>query len=218
MEKSSTIIQKIMLEKGIKQKDLVSFLGESQSSVAKWLSANEKIRNDMPNTILLKIADFLKISPYYLLGLDEPSQVMMVQETNLLNIPIISHKVSAGASSEIEGIEVFDTLEHMPISPLYFKTPQKAENLRVTQVDGHSMIPMLNPDNYAIFDITQKSYSGDGLYVINFRSILMIKLLQLTNKATLRIISVNKDYESYETDIDDQSVFAIFGKVVKIVI
>ncbi|MDR2100272.1 MAG: S24 family peptidase [Campylobacteraceae bacterium] len=137
---------------------------------------------------------------------------------DVLQIPVISYKASAGTSSDIEDIEVFDILKTMPISPLYFKTSQKVENLRVIQVDGHSMTPILYHDSHVIFNITQNEYAGDGLYVINFRNILMVKLLQVSNKGALRIISANKDYESYETDIDDQSVFRIFGKVVKIII
>ncbi|MFV0480776.1 MAG: helix-turn-helix transcriptional regulator, partial [Campylobacteraceae bacterium] len=104
------------------------------------------------------------------------------------------------------------------ISQLLFKTPQKAENLRITQVDGYSMTPTLFPDSWVIFDISKSAYSGDGIYVLNFRNILMVKILQVTNKGTLFIKSANKDYDSYEIDMQDQSVFKIFGKVIKTIL
>jgi phage repressor protein C with HTH and peptisase S24 domain len=144
--------------------------------------------------------------------------IPQVADENVLNIAVVSHKASAGVTADIEGIDVGDTLRTMPISPLYFKTLQKVENLRVIQVDGYSMTPMLFPDNHVIFDRTINSFIGDGLYIINFRNIMMVKLLQVSAQGTLEIISSNKDYKSYETSIDDQSVFKIVGKVVKIII
>jgi len=64
-------IREEMENKGIKQKDLVEFLGATQSNVAKWLSLNEKIRLDIPNTILAKIAHYLDVDIEYLLGLQD---------------------------------------------------------------------------------------------------------------------------------------------------
>jgi phage repressor protein C with HTH and peptisase S24 domain len=185
-------------------------------SVEKWgqpNNPNAPTRKDMINVALM-----LKMSIEELMCETDIKKQPLKYNVDVLNIPIISHLASAGTKTDIEGIETFDTIDIMPISPLYFKTPQKAENLRITKVDGHSMTPMLYPDTHLIFDITQTEYIGDGLYIINFRNILMVKLLQITTKGVLRIISTNKDYESYEVDIDDQSVLRIVGKVVKIII
>ncbi|MDR1976905.1 MAG: LexA family transcriptional regulator [Campylobacteraceae bacterium] len=220
MDRVAKIINKRMIDMGIRQRDLITYLGESQSAVSKWISLNPKHRNDMPNTALLKICTYLDISPYYLLGLDEPDKIRASEENRrlgILDITTISHRASAGTSSDIEGVEVADDIETMSISSSYFKTPQKAENLRVMQVDGYSMTPMLYPDSHIIFDITKTAYAGDGLYIVNFKNILMAKLLQVTSKGTLKIISTNKEYESYEVEIDNQSVFKIVGKVVKII-
>jgi hypothetical protein len=137
-------------------------------------------------------------------------------DADILNIPILSHQILIGTKSDNENVEAIDTPKAMPISKFYFKTPQNREHLRVTNVDGYSMIPMLIPDSHVIFDITITSYMGDGLYVINFKNILMVKLLQITERGTLKIISVSKEYESYEADINYQRVmFSIIGKVIK---
>lgn len=145
------------------------------------------------------------------------SSLSVPSDDDVIFVPIISHNASAGTSSDIYDIEVYDTQDKMAFSPLLFKTPQKAKNLRTTKVDGYSMIPMLCPDTWVIFDITKKIYDGDGLYILNFRNVLMVKMLQITDKGTLAIISVNKDYQSWDVDVDDQSVFRIFGKVLKII-
>ncbi|MDR0467740.1 MAG: LexA family transcriptional regulator [Campylobacteraceae bacterium] len=219
---SSTIekIRKIMKDKDIKQKDIICYINESQSAVSKWLSGNEKIRNDLPNTVLLKIAEYLKVSPYYLLDLDEPNFEIAKQDTQQqtqYDITLISQKASAGEGVEITDIEVFDTKQKISIDKVLFKTPQNGEDLRITQIDGHSMLPMLYPDNYVIFDITKNNYSGDGLYVILWRNVIMVKLLQISDVGNLEIISVNKDYKSYTINPDDQTVFRIAGKVVRVV-
>ncbi|MDR2342887.1 MAG: S24 family peptidase [Campylobacteraceae bacterium] len=138
-------------------------------------------------------------------------------DSDVLDVVILSHNTSAGTSQDIYDIEVFDTNQTITISPLYFKTPQKAENLRATQVEGYSMLPMLLPDSWIIFDITKTSYDGDGLYVFNWNNILMVKLLQITPEGKFKIISRNPDYESWEIQNENQVVFKIFGKVLKTV-
>ncbi|MDR2342760.1 MAG: LexA family transcriptional regulator [Campylobacteraceae bacterium] len=135
----------------------------------------------------------------------------------VLNITILSHNVSAGTSSDIHNIEVFDTHKIFTISEMLFKTVPKADNLRTTQVDGYSMFPMLIPESWVIFDITKNIFMGDGLYVLNWNNILMVKLLQLSSNGMLKIISANRDYESWEIEPDDQTIFKIFGRVLKII-
>ena len=221
MSNSVELILKKMKELNIKQKDIVDLLGENQSTVARWLSKNETLRNDLPNTVLLKIAEYLKVSPYYLLDLDEPNFEIAKQNTQQqtqYDITLISQKASAGEGVEITDIEVFDTKQKISIDKVLFKAPQNGEDLRITQIDGHSMLPMLYPDNYVIFDITKNNYSGDGLYVILWRNVIMVKLLQISDVGNLEIISVNKDYKSYTVNPDDQTVFRIAGKVVRVVI
>ena len=85
------------------------------------------------------------------------------------------------------------------------------------QVDGYSMIPMIFPDSWVVFDDTTH-FRGDWMYVINWRNVLMVKLLQVNHDGMIRIVSVNKEYESYTVSPDDQSVLRIFGKVLRTII
>ncbi|MDR1008055.1 MAG: S24 family peptidase [Campylobacteraceae bacterium] len=138
--------------------------------------------------------------------------------SSTINITILSHNVSAGTDTDVTDIEVLDTNDVITVSLNLFKTPQNSKFLRAAKVDGYSMIPILMPDSIVIFDTHKNVFAGDGLYVLIWRNVMMVKILQLTNKGQLLILSKNQDYQSWEIDPDDQSVFKILGKVVKTII
>jgi len=87
------------------------------------------------------------------------------------------------------------------------------------QVDGYSIVPMIFPDSWVIFD-NCKQFQGDGLYIINWDDCLMVKQVSATpKKGFIKIISANKDYQSWEFDLNDnQCSFVIFGKVIRTIL
>ena len=85
------------------------------------------------------------------------------------------------------------------------------------QVEGYSMVPMLYPDSWVIADVIAR-FEGDGLYIINFCGHFIVKLLQKSPDGVLHIISINKDYQSYEIDEDSNVEVYIVGKVLRCVI
>ena len=189
--------------------------------VKSWTKNNLEVMPDFKKIGIL--GDIFKIDPIMLISENhyKDKDTVSVNDYTTINsqydITLISQKASAGEGVEITDIEVFDTKQKISIDKVLFKTPQNGEDLRITQIDGHSMLPMLYPDNYVIFDITKNNYSGDGLYVILWRNVIMVKLLQISDVGNLEIISVNKDYKSYTINPDDQTVFRIAGKVVRVV-
>lgn len=155
----------------------------------------------------------LSISPTNL----KNSQIQQLKEDQIL-ICELSSKVGAGESVDINGIEVYDTTKLVPFSQMLFKTRLKnTNNLRCMQVEGYSMVPMLYPDSWVIADVTAR-FEGDGLYIINFCGNFMVKLLQKSPDGVLHIISINKDYQSYEIDEDSNVEVYIVGKVLRCVI
>ncbi|EAL8386268.1 LexA family transcriptional regulator, partial [Campylobacter coli] len=123
------------------------------------------------------------------------------QEINFYSIPKLNISASAGGGSELIGLEEYETGEMLELSKAFFKTTPK--NVKAIKVDGYSMIPMLLPDSWVIFEEIHE-YQGDGLYILNFDNQLMVKLLQLDPiSKVLDIISVNKDYKSYSLDLKD---------------
>jgi len=128
----------------------------------------------------------------------------------------LSPHVSAGNGSNIESIDSVEKMGEFILDVCTFKTPP-TKKLYAMQVDGYSMTPMIFPDSWVVFDDTTH-FKGDGLYVINWRNVLMVKLLQINSEGMIRIVSANKEYESYTVSPDDQSVFRIFGKVLRTII
>ncbi|EAI3303282.1 LexA family transcriptional regulator, partial [Campylobacter jejuni] len=123
------------------------------------------------------------------------------QEINFYSIPKLNISASAGGGNELIGLEEYETGEMLELSKAFFKTTPK--NVKAIKVDGYSMIPMLLPDSWVIFEEIHE-YQGDGLYILNFDNQLMVKLLQLDPiSKVLDIISVNKDYKSYSLDLKD---------------
>ncbi|EAL8591088.1 TPA: helix-turn-helix transcriptional regulator [Campylobacter jejuni] len=139
------------------------------------------------------------------------------QEINFYSIPKLNISASAGGGNELIGLEEYETGEMLELSKAFFKTTPK--NVKAIKVDGYSMIPMLLPDSWVIFEEIHK-YQGDGLYILNFDNQLMVKLLQLDPiSKVLDIISVNKDYKSYSLDLKDSQVEIIIqGKVLRSII
>ena len=95
-----------------------------------------------------------------------------------------------------------------------FKTPKNEKNLRAVLVKGNSMQPRLNSGDWVIIDISSK-FNGDDLYVINFRNIFMVKMLQIKPNGNLFIKSLNPTFESFEITKENQEIFDIVGKVIK---
>ncbi|EAH4978810.1 XRE family transcriptional regulator [Campylobacter coli] len=139
------------------------------------------------------------------------------QEINFYSIPKLNISASAGGGNELIGLEEYETGEMLELSKAFFKTTPK--NVKAIKVDGYSMIPMLLPDSWVIFEEIHE-YQGDGLYILNFDNQLMVKLLQLDPiSKILDIISVNKDYKSYSIDLKDSQIELIIqGKVLRSII
>ena len=129
----------------------------------------------------------------------------------------LNQKVGAGTSVDITEVDVIDEDDKFFVPATFFKTIMKNEKLRMAQVDGYSMVPMLHPDDWVIFEKT-KEFRGDGLYVIMYNDKLMVKIRQRTPRGNLYIKSTNKDYESFELDEDTYESCQIIGKVIKCII
>ncbi|WP_456403508.1 LexA family transcriptional regulator [Hydrogenimonas sp.] len=135
----------------------------------------------------------------------------------IVQVPKLSAKASAGGGTNIESVDLFDTGETIFVDRSLFKTPLK--NILAIQVDGYSMVPVLLPDSWVFFTETSE-WSGDGLYVLIFRNVLMVKQVEADPKTgNLWIKSANPDYDSWQYDpTEDQSTMKIVGRVVRCVL
>ena len=202
--------------KGWTQQELADYSGVSIDSIKGYESKKTK---NITTENLNKIAKAfdLNISNFYN-SVDELKNGNTTESNDTFSIKkITSYFASAGGGNEINDIEVYDTNEVLQIDKAFFKLPP-SKNARAIRVDGYSMVPMLLPDSWVIFE-EQSEFKGDGLYVINYSGQLMVKLLQLTPKGILRVISKNEDFESYEIKVnEDNEYFHIVGKVIKSIV
>ncbi len=211
-----TRIRDEMKELGMKQKDLIEYLDEKQSNVSKYLSLNDNIRLDIPNTTLAKIAAFIDVDVEYLLCLQDEKR-KAISNDNIITAEIMSVKASAGEGNHTSSIDNFSTGRTAVIDNCFFKSAPP-RGLKAMQVDGYSMIPMLFPDSWVIYREVDR-FETDGLYIINYGDELMVKMLQINpEKKMIDIISTNKEYKSYSIDPDDQSIFVIVGRVIRSII
>lgn len=201
MKKNSReILDEWKLELGIKtDKELREKLDVERPAMDKWIN-----RNSIPDMAFKKFNQVCK-------------SMQQKNDTDGYWIKKLNQKVGAGMSVDITEVDVIDEDERFFVPATFFKTIMKNEKLRMAQVDGYSMVPMLHPDNWVIFE-KMKEFKGDGLYVIMYNDNLMVKILQKTPRGNLYIKSTNKDYESFELDEDTCGSCQIVGKVIKCII
>ncbi len=180
--------------------ELADFLETSKLNIDSWVK-----RDKIPEKWELKIGQMHESKPA-----SSDADMYFIRKTT-------SVKASAGGGNEIDDIKAYETGKLMPISRAFFKTPPKKE-LNAIEISGESMMPMLHDGDWVIF-CDDGEFKGDGLYVVNFSGQLMAKVLQLSPKGELKIISVNPNFKSYEIDINEtQEHFRIIGKVIKSII
>jgi len=209
-----------------KDTDLCRKLDISYGTLDNW-----KSRDNIPIARLKEFARMLDVSLEWLetgegemhaykasIVSDSISEYGINNITCIENIPIVSAKASAGNGNNVESIDVFDTDRYLTVDKSIFKTPP-SNRLHAIQVDGYSMVPVLLPDSWVIFEDSNE-YTGDGLYVLVFRNVLMVKLIEADPKSgSLWIKSANKDYDDWEYDpTQDQSTMKIVGRVVRCII
>lgn len=180
--------------------ELADHLGITKFALDNWVK-----RDKISNEWLLKIGQMTEKKSN-----SDDADLYFIHKTT-------SVKASAGGGNELEGVRSYQTGELMPIAKAFFKVPP-GKNLGSMEVEGESMTPMLRSGDWVIFR-EDGAFAGDGLYVVNFSDQLMVKILQLTPRGMLKIVSVNPNFQSYEIDLNEtQEHFKIVGKVVKSIV
>lgn len=77
-------------------------------------------------------------------------------------IPKLTLHAQAGGGNELLDLECYESGEVLTIDKAFFKAvPQ--HKLKTIKVEGYSMIPMLLPDSWVVFE-EGREYKGDGLF------------------------------------------------------
>jgi len=141
-------IKSLMIDKKIKQKDIVEYLNEPQGTVAKWLSENEKIRHEIPLSILIKLASLLNISTDYLLGING-------DRTKVKTIPIIG-------TTSCGGLDMNHLQEDGRVT--YYNGDSYNIHLYSVIANGDSMSPEIEDGDEIVCDPNIEPQNGDMVH------------------------------------------------------
>ena len=200
------LVQSKMSLLGITQQQLAEKLNVTQQAVGNWF-----VRKRIPQQHYITIDQILGLDFFKNMN-DNNTTECTVSVKKIANI-----MVSAGTGYAMDDIHEYSDGGLLEISEFSIPNHYIMDNLRAIKVDGKSMLPTLMPDEYVLIDISQKQYTGDGLYVVNYGGNLIVKRLQFVpeNGGTVEIISDNPQFKSYKLIMnDDQTSLYIIGKVV----
>lgn len=128
----------------------------------------------------------------------------------IISVPIMSIKASAGSGREQHEIV---TNGELLIDRMLFKVLPNLKNIQAIEVEGDSMYPTLKDGDYVVIE-KNSNFSGDGIYVLQYDGVLLVKRLQADIDG-IEILSDNQSYGKRKYDPnDDQRLFNIAGKVI----
>lgn len=185
-------------------KEFAEFIGEEYNTVAKWIQ-RKSLPKRAEKTIqyLIEQVDTTKSG----------STFVPIDRDSFVKVPIMS--ASASGSKITTGIEHFDVSVNgeLLIDRMLFKILPNLQNIQAVRVIGESMYPTLREDDYVVIECEER-FTGDGLYVLSWDGILLVKRLQAGN-SVVRVLSDNQTFESMEYNpTEDQRTFHIVGKVI----
>lgn len=83
------------------------------------------------------------------------------------------------------------------------------DDLRIMEVEGDSMFPTLQDGDRVLVDLTKKTPSPPGIFVLNDGMGLVAKRVEIIPRSDplrLRVVSDNERYAAYEVTVDEVNV------------
>lgn len=213
-------IKQRRLELEMSMEELAELSGlKSWQAVQKW---EKNIGGSAPKrTLLPKVAAILGVTPDWLLtGNDTPSPPVSLKsiDSNHGSVSIPQYKDVGGAMGH--GIVLRDQpgeITAMDVSPEWvaknIRHHTGVHNLCIVTGFGNSMQPLYNPGDPLIVDRGVNTVEVDATYFFRVGNEGFIKLLQRIPGEGIRVISKNKDFETWT--IKEDMDFQVFGQVLK---
>ena len=202
-------IRQLREKKGMSLEDLGQAIGTTRQNIFKYEAGD--ITN-IPYDKLRKIAEALDTDPWYILGWEPPKKKDHREAKDMISVPLISQKISAGYGETFLSDENI-TMKKISIPTSILHGVTDASTLVSAEVKGDSMIDAnIYPGDYVFF--AKGMIKGEGIYVIALAGDIMVKRLAFDALSRrLTIISENKNYPPKTVDADESGV-RILGKVV----
>lgn len=231
METIGQRIEQVRLKKGLTKTDIWKAAGLSSGVYKQWLDGG-KLSADS----LLKVSAILGVDPQWLeTGV---KRLRPVPASMFAREPVATYKVNDIDSRQIVSddinIDQFDTggamgsgliLRDQPgvihgwrVTTEWInknvKSHSGVKNLCIVTGFGDSMRGMFNPGDPLLVDIGVKTVEFDAVYFFRVGNEGFIKRLQRIPGDGIRVISKNKDYETWT--ISEAMDFEVFGRVLKV--
>lgn len=129
----------------------------------------------------------------------------------LVRIPVLDLAASAGPGREPADCEVI--LGHIDLAEQWARKRlgEPLDRIRALPVTGDSMSPTINDGDLAFVDTSCTHFQGEGIYVLVFNSVLLIKRLS-ADFATQRI-QILSDNEHHKPALAREDELNICGRV-----
>lgn len=203
-------LERRLKEVSMQKQELADALSVSPTAVSNWL-----IRG-VPNNKVRQVMSVLKMESI----IDDEKFNCEEFEGNNIEIPKLRNiAVSAGIGFNIDSVDLdlYDGTLTLDTKDIMGNRSDLC-SLVAIRVDGRSMSPTLNNDEWVIINKAKRAYIGDNLYVVNYAGNLLVKRLQYDPSTnSIEIISDNPSYKNYKVNLnEDQQYFQIIGLVAKI--
>lgn len=132
--------------------------------------------------------------------------------SELVFAPMFDVQASAGMGAEVVAEDVEDYFAFNK-SFLSRQLNVSSEQLVFVTISGDSMLPTLQEGDRVLVDMSQKTVSQPGLYLLQSEDGLMAKRL-LDKQGILSVISDNSEYENWTIATSAREANPIAGKIV----
>jgi len=179
-------IKEIRLQKNLTQADLAARVQSTQGAIQKLESG----MMDLDLKWMDRISKALNVSPSQLLPSEwlPPEPVLTVNEPGAISpyvagddtvaIDILDVSACCGDGSELITENVIGQ-QILSISTLREYSLSAPENIKIIKAIGDSMMPTINPNDIVWIDISVKTPTSDGLYLLCVGTDLIIKRIQI---------------------------------------
>lgn len=187
-------IKQLRIENGLTQEELGKYIGVQKSAIRKYEKGEVK---NMKRSSIQILSNLFKVSPSYLMCIEDNEKSSSLNNKKYTNIPLIS---DYNENLEIS-IQKFFVKEIIIVDSF----PQKTFAL---QINDNSMLPLLGIGDIAIITENFNFESGQTCLILT-NNIIMIR----------KVIKTNDEYELQAMNpyypIEKTKELKILGKVVK---
>ena len=146
------------------------------------------------------------------------ASLLDVDEQDLTDIKLPKRLISQESHAKTALIEMLNTdfsgstgFLSLPLSDFSNITSNTPNMIKMFRISGDSMLPTLKDGDYVLADISEDSFTSDGLYALQINNQCAVKRLQQISNNNILLLSDNAHYQSVPMSKDD---IIISGKII----